>query len=173
MKQLAIIFVLFIFTSSCIPLRIAPDIEDYKIQVAKKFKRKLPDNYAFIFEDPKEADEFYHFINLKFELNNENVEQNVPLIINDEKYFLSFYETVIPTKMLDLSSVLFEAAITAAVGEQDTFVGEVEVTRDDSWYLVLTVCDANSKDCLKPSHQSRASILKYLTELKTEYLYYF
>ena len=67
MKQLAIILVLLIF-SSCIPLRIAPNIDDYKIKVAKKFKRKLPKTNAFIFEDPKEADAFYNYINIKYNL---------------------------------------------------------------------------------------------------------
>jgi len=28
--------------------------------VAKKFKRSLPRDYAFIFEDPKDANEFYN-----------------------------------------------------------------------------------------------------------------
>ncbi len=72
MKQLATILFFLIF-SSCIPLSIAPNIEDYKIKVAKKFKRKLPKDYAFIFEDTKEANEFYNYINLKYELNDKYV----------------------------------------------------------------------------------------------------
>ncbi|MCK5402027.1 MAG: hypothetical protein KAJ28_10375 [Flavobacteriaceae bacterium] len=170
MKQLSILLVLLIFFTSCIPLRIAPNIKDYKIKVAKKFKRKLPNNYAFIFEDPKEADDFYHFINLKYELNHNNVERNVPFAVNNKKYFLSFYETTIPTKTLDFFPVLFEATIAMTLGGQDSYGGEVEITRTNSWYLVLTVCDPNLEDCLEPNNKYRAEVLSYLRDLKLEYL---
>ena len=169
-KQLAIILILLIISTSCIPLRIAPNIKDYKIKVAKKFKRKLPNNYAFIFEDPKEADEFYNFIKLKYQLNYEDFGRNVPFGVNDKNYFLSFYETVIPTKTLDFSSGFLDATLAMTLGGQDSYEGEVEITRTDSWYLVLTVCDSNLEDCLEPNHKFRAEIVKYLIDLKMEYL---
>ena len=75
--------------------------------LASEFKRKLPKHYSFIFEDPKEANEFYNFIKQKYELNYEDFERNVPFGVNDKNYFLSFYETVIPTKTLDFSSFFF------------------------------------------------------------------
>ena len=170
MKCLASILVFLIFYSSCIPLKNAPEIKEDKIMVAKKFKRKLPENYAFIFEDPKEADEFYHFINQKYELNQYNVERNVPFIINEEKYFLSFYETVIPTTTLDFVPFLIEATFEMTVEGQDSYNGEVEITRIDSWYLVLTVWDSKLDDCLEPNHKFRAEVIHYLRELKREYL---
>ena len=170
MKQLTIILVLLFLTTSCIPLRIAPNIKDYKIKVAKKFKRKLPNNYAFIFEDPKEADEFYYFINLKYKLNHENVVSNVPFEKNNEKYFLSFYETAKPTKVLDFFNVFFEATVAMAFGGQDSYEGEAEIIRTDSWYLVLTVSDFKMKDCLEPDYINRVAVLKYLKSLKLEYL---
>ena len=39
MKPSITIIVVFIVFSSCIPLRIAPNIDDHKIKVGKKFKR--------------------------------------------------------------------------------------------------------------------------------------
>jgi len=170
MRNLAIILVFLIFFTSCIPLRKAPNIESEKIMVAKKFKRKLPNDYAFIFEDPKEADEFYNYINLKYELNHENVERNVPFNIKDEKYFLSFYETSIPTKTLNISPILID--ITMAMFElgQVSYDGEIEVYRTDSWYLALTVMDSNLEDCLEPNYKYRTEVISYLYELKLEYL---
>lgn len=170
MKQLSILLVLLIFFTSCIPLRTAPNIENYKVKVAKKFKRKLPNSYAFIFEDHKEADDFYHFINLKYGLNHKNVERSVPFIVNNKKYYLSFYETFIPTKTLDLFPLIFEATLAMTLGGQDSYGGEIEITRTDSWYLVLIVSDSNFEDCLEPNNKYRAEVLNYLKDLKIEYL---
>ena len=129
MKQLTVILVLLLFTTSCIPLRIAPNIKDYKIQVAKKFKRKLPKNYAFIFKDPKEADDFYNFINLKYNLNHENVEQNVPILIENRYYFLSFYESEIPSKYLNFIPFIVDACIVMMFDDVDSSSGEIEINR--------------------------------------------
>ncbi len=60
--------------------------------VAKKIKRNLPREYALISTDPKDADEFYNYINTKYELNHQNVEWNVPFMIDKENFFFSFYD---------------------------------------------------------------------------------
>jgi hypothetical protein len=59
---------MFAFFTSCIPLSFAPKIKTDKVKLAKRFKRDLPKQHGFIFEDPKEADEFYTFINTKYQL---------------------------------------------------------------------------------------------------------
>lgn len=169
MKQLAIILVFLIF-SSCIPLRIAPNIEDYKIKVAKKFKRKLPKTNAFIFEDPKEADAFYNYINIKYNLNFKNVERNVLFAFDGKIYFLSFYEIEIPTKYLNFLPFLIEASVSTAINGEPSFNGEVEIDRIGSWYLALTVSNFNKDDCLDPSYEFRPELINYLQNLKTEYL---
>jgi len=169
MKSLLIILVSFYFTS-CIPLRIAPNIIDYKIMLANKFKRKLPKNYAFIFEDSKEADEFYNYMNIKYNLNYENVEDNVEFIINDNNYFLSFYETEIPTKHINFLPFIFEASIEMGLNGEDSYSGEVDISRVGHWYLVLTVMDSNFDDCLEPNYLYGIDVLSYLKALKLEYL---
>ncbi|NVN17085.1 hypothetical protein GUA46_01920 [Muricauda sp. HICW] len=63
------IFVL-VLLSSCIPLRIAPNIKDYKLIQGKRFKKGLPKKSVFVFEDPKDANEFYEYINTKFQLDD-------------------------------------------------------------------------------------------------------
>jgi len=163
MKQLATILFFLIF-SSCIPLSIAPNIEDYKIKVARKFKRKLPKDYAFIFEDTKGANEFYNYINLKYELNDKYVERNVPFTINDNKYFLSFYEKKKTTNYLDLFVPVVETAISGS------YEGDIEMVSDSQWYLLLIVYDSNLEDCLEPNHKFRTTVISYLIELKQEYL---
>ncbi len=167
MKQLLILLGLFIF-SSCIPLRIAPKIKDHKIMVAKKFKRNLPRDHAFIFEDPKNTNEFYNYINTKYALNDQDVEWNVPFIIDNEEFFFSFYETEIPTKTINLIPIVINAELEEK--GHDPLLEDAEFSRIGNWYLALTVSDSTMGDCLDPNYKSREKVLKYLQDLKTEYL---
>ena len=167
MRQLLLLLVFFIFYS-CIPLRIAPTIKEDKVMVAKKFKRKLPRQHAFIFEDPKDADEFYNYINIKYELNHIDVGWNVPITIEGEKLFLSYYEVEIPSKTINLIPILIDASLNSN-GYNPLFEDE-EFTRIGNWYLVLTVTDSDFNDCLKPSYQYQKEIIKYLRALRIEYL---
>lgn len=167
MKQSLLVFCA-LFCFSCIPLRIAPKIESNKVMVAKKFKRKLPKRYAFIFEDPKNANEFYNYINTKYELNHQDVEHNVPFIINNKDYFFSFHETEIPDKTLNLVPIAVDLTLKAK--DWDPMFEGIYETRKGNWYLLLTVSDDDFNDCLKPGYASRDDILQYLREMQTEYL---
>ena len=166
MKPLLIVLGFFMMYS-CIPLRIAPTIKEDKIMLAKRFKRHLPKSYAFIFEDPKEADAFYNFINSKYALDHLDVEWNVPITINDEEVFLSFYEVEIPTKTINLIPIFIDVALN------DSGIGPIleneEFSRIGHWYLALTVSDVNMKDCLEPQYKHREEVVKYLRDLRTRY----
>ncbi len=90
MKKLGLCF-LILLLYSCIPLRIAPNIEGDKIVHTKKFKKDLPNCYGFVFEDKKKADEFYNFINTKYNLKHNNVDSNVPIVIDNKTFFYVFF----------------------------------------------------------------------------------
>ena len=167
MKQ-SLLALCTLFCFSCIPLRIAPKIESHKVMVAKKFKRKLPKRHAFIFEDPKDANEFYNYINTKYELYHQDVEFNVPFVVNNNEYFFSFHETEIPDKTLNLLPIAVD--LTLKSKEWDPMFEGLYETRKGNWYLVLTVSDDDFKDCLKPGHPDREAILEYLRKMQTEYL---
>ena len=116
MKHLIrLVLVLFIF-QSCIPLRIAPNIENYKVSEGKKFKRSLSKRQMFIFEDRKEAEEFYGFVNTKFELDDAEVYDDVPFVIDEQQYFFAWYEVEIPDKSLNLIPVAFDLFLNVALG---------------------------------------------------------
>lgn len=167
MKQLLPILALFLLTFSCIPIRIAPNIKDDKVMVAKKFKRKLPRNHAFIFEDSKNANEFYNFINAKFNLGYQDVEYNVPFFVDGEKFFLSFYEVEIPTKTINLLPMLIDSKLEDA-GSDPMFEDDY-FSRIGNWYLALLVTNDNVEDCLEPKHPSRPKVIQYLRGLQKEY----
>lgn len=162
------LLLIFLFFSSCIPLRIAPEIEGDKVMKAKKFKKNLPRDYAFIFEDPKNANEFYYYVNIKYQRDHQNVEWNVPFSIDGEELFFSFYETEIPTKTLNLIPLAIDATLTNQ--GYDPMLEDFLISRVGNWYLVLTVSDSNMNDCLEPNYKYREKVLEYLRDLRVEYL---
>lgn len=173
MKQsLLMLLVLFIF-QSCIPLRIAPTIDDYKIAQGKKFKRSLGKREMFIFEDPKDEGHFYDYINTKFHLDHENVYDDVPFEIDGSQYFLAWYEVEIPDKHLNLAPIFLHLFVGAALGNDDPledYDGEGDMVRRDNWYIAIEAYSDLEKDCLADEALSREPVLKYLRALKKEYL---
>ena len=166
MKKLSC-YLLILIAYSCIPYKIAPNIEGEKIIKAKKFKKDLPNFYGFIFEDPKNANEFYNFINAKYNLKHLNVESNVPISINNETYYLSFFERERTTETINLIPFIIDADRNSK--GKDSLLEDFYATRTGFWYLVLTVTDTKIKDCLNPNHPQHGKIVNQLKKLKDEY----
>lgn len=160
------LFVLLI--TSCIPVRIAPTIKTDKVMVAKKFKRKLPKRHAFIFEDPKDANEFYNYVNTKYELNHQDVEFNVPFEVDGKPFYFSFHEVEIADKSINIVPIITDGVLESK-GREPVFEG-AHISRVGNWYLALTVSDDAMKDCLKEGYEEKETILKYLRKLRVEYL---
>ncbi len=168
MKQISIFLMLILFVS-CIPVRIAPSIKEDKLMLAKKFKKHLPKHHAFIFEDPKNSNAFYHYINTKFKLNHKDVEFNTKIKVEGKDFFLSFYEIEIPTKTVNLIPIAIDATLDR--NDIDPIATDLAISRIGNWYLALTVSDGEMKDCLHPNFEFQAEIIAYLREVKKEYLY--
>ena len=166
MKKIGCCF-LILLMYSCIPLKIAPNIEGEKIVNAKKFKKDLPNFQGFIFEDTKNANEFYNFINAKYDLKHINVDSNVPIIINNKTYYLSFFERERITKTLNLIPIIVDAKLNE--NGNDAILQDLHTSRNGFWYIIITVTDAEIKDCLNANHPQNEVIIKYLKNLKNEY----
>ncbi|RKN82794.1 hypothetical protein [Ulvibacterium marinum] len=161
---IGILFLLY----SCIPLRIAPSIDDYKITKGKKFKRGLPKREMFIFEDPKDANQFYNYVNIKFELGDEDVYDDVPFKINGQQYFFSFYEVEIPTKTINLIPLVIDGLLDSA--DMGPFLEDAHASRVGNWYIAIEAYTDFEQDCLQENSLSREVVLKYLRTIKQEYL---
>ncbi len=160
--------VLFVLAASCIPLRIAPNMEDGKIVIAKQFVKNLPKQYSYVFDDPKKANEFYYYVNAKYQLDYDTFSGNVPATINGKDCFLTFYEVNKETKTVNLVPMFIDAALEEK-GHSPLLEGTY-ITRSGKWYLALTVTDEDLKDCLNPSHPNFNAVEKYVTQVKNEYL---
>ncbi len=173
MKRFAPLLLFALLLFSCIPLRIAPQIKDNKIVMGKRFKKGLPKKYVFVFEDTKAADQFYNYINTKFNLQDYYVDVQVPFEIEEREYYLSFYEVEIADKALNLFPLLADVAVNVALGNEDfeNYVATTEnsTVRQGNYYIAIEVFSETEKDCLSEKYSNRPAVLTYLRELKGEY----
>lgn len=174
MKRFLPFLFAIVFLNSCIPLRIAPNIKDYKIAKGKRFKRGLPKKNVFVFEDPKEANEFYDYVNSKYRLNDYHVSIQVPFQLGEKFYYFSFYEVEIKDKAINVAPLLFDVFFNAALGNEDfeTYAATEEnsVARKGNYYIAVEVFSNVEEDCLSANYSNRDDVLVYLRGLKKEYL---
>ncbi len=169
MKTLLFLTTLIAFTS-CIPYKIAPKFNNqgYKIVKGKKFHKKLDNRTSFVFEDPKKANEFYDYINAKFNLNHKNVGVKTPFTSNRETYYLSYYEVERTDENLVLPLVLVDLK-RSSNGNEPLFENNYTL-RKGHWYIILTVYDNALKNCLLDNHPKQSEIINYLKNMKAQYL---
>ena len=166
MKKLLLCLVPLLL-ASCIPIKIAPDIKDYKIVVAKRFKRDLPRKYAFVFEDEKNADEFYRFLYWKLGQLNVNIEENLPFDVDGTTYYMSFHERPKRDVTLNLIPLFIDAVLVNQGG--DPILDGTYASNDEFWYILITVSDTELRDCLNPSYPEQQEVVATLKALKDEY----
>lgn len=174
MKKLYIFLSFLFLLPSCIPLRIAPKISDYKTVSGKGFKKGLPKKTLFVFEDPKEAGEFYDYINIKFNLQDYYVDVEVPFHLDGENYSFSFYEVEKKDKAINLIPIIMDVTLNAALGNDDfetyTATDENTINRNGNYYVAVEVFSKEEQDCLSEEYDNRPRVLNYLRTLKEEYL---
>ncbi|WP_432411976.1 hypothetical protein [Rasiella sp. SM2506] len=167
MKYLSVVLVALFFVS-CIPLQIAPNFEGGKIFPPKKLKKQLPNNYVYAFEDPKDANEFFRYMNAKFQILYDDATGNIPIIIDAQTYYLTFYEVERSTKTVNLIPMAIDA------GLEEKGLGPVlesaHETRVGKWFIALTITDEALLDALKPEYQNHPKVLAYADHMRTEYL---
>lgn len=134
----------------------------------KRFVKQLPLRYCFVFKDPKDVNEFYQFINIKLSGYREWKDANLPFQIEETNFNLSFYEVVKTTKTLNLLPILIDERL-----KEKSYVpllSEHHNSLRGQLFLVLTVSDDALLDGLSPKHPHCIAIVKYLEDLRKEYL---
>ncbi len=159
---------LYTLAVSCIPLQIAPNIDGAKVYKGKKFKRKLPKQHVYVFEDPKDANEFYTYINAKYKIDYDDGGGNLPITINNKKYYLTFYEVERNTKTVNLIPMMIDGIIEEK--GSSPMLENFHYSRSGAWYIALTVSDDHFNDNLKENDPNRKQIIQYLDNLRNEYL---
>jgi hypothetical protein len=156
------------FFASCIPLQIAPNIVGGRVVKGKKFKKNLPKRYVYVFEDPKETNEFYKYINAKYQINYDDINGNNPISIEGRVYYLTFYEVERNTQTVNLVPIVVDAVLEDK--GHSPILKSAEHSRVGKWYIALTVRDVDLKDALDPEYSKTKEVLAYVKQLKDEYL---
>lgn len=159
---------LALFSVSCIPLNIAPNFEEGKLFPPKKFKKQLPHNYVYAFEDPKDANEFFEYMNAKFQIVYDDVTGNIPIIIDTETYYLTFYEVERSTKTVNLLPIAIDAGLEN--NGYGPMLENTHVTRSGKWFIALTITDETQFDALKPTYNNHEKVKRYANAMREEYL---
>lgn len=168
MKKLIFLILPFIL-QSCFPVSIPPNLEKGKLFEARKFKKQLPNQYAYIFTDPKYANEFYYYINAKFPPNQDgDSETNVPVIIKDRQYYVSFYETEKKSRVVNL----IPAIANEILSEKNIPVtfDDPPIVREGTWYIALVITDEDYNDALSDTYSFQKEVLEFSRSLQNEYL---
>lgn len=163
MKCIIFLPVLLLLIQSCIPIKSAPRIENYRILEGRKFKKGLPPRQTFVFEDKQDVNAFYNFINDKFQLGDEQVMDDVPFRVNGHQYFFSFYEVDKKSKNINLMPFI----MSKVTKSED--VEEPEMDINEYYYIAIEAYSDIENDCLVMGALSREPVLKYLRNLKEEY----
>lgn len=166
--QLRLYLLLCTLLCACIPVQLAPQISDYKIKKGQRFHKDLSHHYSFIFNNPKNDNEFYNYMNTVYELQNIDELMDIPIAVEEKIFLFSFYEVDKGSTTLNLIPVIVDAKLNEE--GFDPMLESLYSTRKGYWYIIVTVFDENGNDALHPSHRSRLAIQKYLNELRTTFL---
>ncbi len=163
MKKLFYLGLLLTLTS-CFPTKTAPKINTYKLQKAKRFHSSLPKDVAFIFQDKKDEGAFYQFLQSKYNLDDEQMNDAIPFVVDDKTYFFNFYE-----RDRTSEAFLLGAMLAVAIAGGDPSGGDYTLSGSQKWYIALLVFDEEEKDALNEEHPHRKRVVAYLDLLRREY----
>lgn len=166
--QLFYLFLLVTTTISCIPIKNAPNYQNGVVIKGKKFIKAFKSQNVFAFNDPKDANEFYTYINYKFKLIYDDDMGNVPITINETPAYLSFYEAEKTSSTFNLVPLLVDAALES--GNIGSRFSNQYTSRNGQWYVVMTLTDQKSKDLLNSSHNHYQEAVSFLQSIRKEYL---
>ena len=100
----------------------------------------------FVFENPKDANHFYDYVNIKYQLKSENVYDDIPFKSDGEYYFFSFYELDIPTRTINLIPIVIDVLFDRA--DIGPILEEIHTSRMGTWYIAIEVYNDIEHDCL-------------------------
>lgn len=166
-QKLLLLFL--ILTTSCPPSKIAPRIKTYKIVRGQKFSKSLLQHYCFVFKDPKNAYEFYNYVNTVYQRNDVDVDKDVPFQIDRQSYYFSSREAEKINETFNIVPLLLDK-ITEHKGYGGPYLNAVYTSRKGHWYILINVFDNEGNDALHPKHPEQKEVIKYLEKMRTSYL---
>lgn len=140
-----------------------------KVVKAKKFIKTLSSSqYSFVFTDPKETNEFFKYVNAKYQITYDDDIGNIPVLIDNTKHFLTFYEVNKETETINLIPIMINAKLEDK--GHPPLLKDAETSRTGTWYIAICLTDKNLKDSLNPNRKNHTKITNFLKNIQNEYL---
>ena len=159
MKRIAYSMLLLFLVTSCITVKKAPKIEDYKILDGKQFqKRNFTENTAFIFQNDLKMIDFRSFLADRYQLSSFKRTMRIPVLIDSLPFELFVF-----TPEIKQQKVNFIGAIISKDPE--------DITMDEETfdYVGISVSRIDDTDCLSERSIYHNLVRRYLEDLKDEY----
>lgn len=134
------------------------------------FSKELPPVPMFIFEDPKDAYEFYDYINAKFDMQDKEVGFNVPVEIAGDTLYLTYYEIERETQKVNILGRVTNEVIKRTLNSERGLESITEDPRRGTWYIGITARDEEWGSALNPKYPKRKEVTDYLEKLRRQYL---
>lgn len=157
-RRLFAFFTLIIISVSCGIQKPKYFIEDYVLVPNAKEILGNEGLTAFVFENNKKTIPFQQFLAIKFNLQTLN-QREIPFTINDDRFFLHMYDNDEVVKYINISDFIMKEQIP-----------DVSKMGNQSDFIVLSVVNDKNEDCLKDNSLYQNIVIKYLKNLKEEYL---
>jgi hypothetical protein len=141
-----------------------------RLQTAKILKVGSQTKQVLFLKTQKNANEFYTYINVKFNRNTIDAEYNIPIAIGSQTFYMTFFEAERTTKTVNVLPMAADVLLSANNLGSGTTFNNVYTSRKGSWYISIIVLDNEMKDILAQNNKTQQQVVDYLSALKKEYL---
>ncbi|XLS29248.1 hypothetical protein ACJD0Z_00160 [Flavobacteriaceae bacterium M23B6Z8] len=159
MKFTRVLFLILLLSFSCVTIKKAPEIEDYKVLDGRQFqKRNFTDRTAFVFQNDLKMVDFRGFLADKYELSSFKSTARIPVEIDNISFELFVFTPEIKQQKINF--------IGAIINKNPEDVTIDEETYD---YVGISVSREDDLDCLSENSIYHNLVRRYLENLKDEY----
>lgn len=157
-KKFFVILFILVLTLSCGINKSKYVIEDYTLVPNAKAILGNDGLTAFVFENNKKILPFQQFLVNKYKLQTYNQRQ-ISFSINENQFVLHVYDNDEVIKYINISDFVMKEQVpeVSQIGNQPDFI-------------VVSVVNDKNEDCLKDNSLYQNIVIKYLKNLKQEYL---
>ena len=156
--RVVLILSFFLISMSCGISKQKYFIEDYILVSNAKTVLGNDGLTAFVFENNKKILSFQQFLVNKYKLQTYN-QREIPFTINNERFILHMYDNDEIVKYINTSDFVMKQQIPNA-----------SKMHNQSDFIVLSVVSDKNEDCLQETSLYQNIVVKYLKNLKEEYL---
>lgn len=83
---------------------------------------------------------------------------------------MNVYERRRTTRTLNFIPILIDVALSDEDSGVPGFFNSFYTTRNEKWFIIITLTDLSGQDALMPIHEKRNANLVFLRSLQNEYL---